>query len=137
MIGSLLRTARPKTVVVTALTQERALRALPILVDRAQQHRRVTYKELAAKIGTHPQHLGRLLRYIRDEICEPRGIPLISAIVVRTRSRLPGRGFLTEGADHLTVAEYRQAAQRCWDQVFEYPGWADVLEQLGLRPIQR
>ena len=80
--------------VVAARTRGLARLALPYPVARAQQHETVTYKERAVSIGTHPVPLRFPLGYIRAEICEPRGLPLISTIVVDPCTGLPGDGFL-------------------------------------------
>jgi hypothetical protein len=85
--------------VVTARTRKLVLLERPYLVARSQQHKTVTYKELAVSIGTHPVPLRFPLGYIRAEICEPRGLPLISTLVIDPCTGLPGDGFLAGGPD--------------------------------------
>src|SRR4051812_34592430 len=91
-------------------TPESASRALPFLIQSALRRRTVTYGELGQRINRHPRDLAEVLRYIRDDVCAPRGLPPLSAIVVSKQSGLPGGGFLAGGASHLTDEEYRQKA---------------------------
>ena len=109
-----------------------SLQALPILVRSARQRKIVTYPELTDQLGKHPHISAHILRYIRDEICIPRGLPLISAIVVHKNTLSPGDGFLPEGAAHLTQAEKKQKYEELRDQVFAFRGWEDLLIDLGL-----
>ena len=79
---------------------ENASLALPYLVYYAKKGKTLTYKELAEKINSHPIALSYMLGYIRDDICLKRGLPMISVIVVRTDTGLPGADFSSRR--HLT-----------------------------------
>lgn len=121
----------------TTYTIENAYRALPYLVHAAQQRATLTYKELAAKIGRHHRSMPHVLGYIRDEVCTPRNLPLINAIVVNTTTRLPGESFLAEGTAGLSAEAYRATFEAVRDQVFACTAWNSLLDELGLTPIQK
>jgi hypothetical protein len=123
--------------VVTQLTIDRAHLALPHLVHCAQQHRAITYGELSKRMGlSHHRPLSNPLYFIRDEICTPRGLPLLTAIVVRQDTHLPGDSWLPEGTGHLSDDEYEREFRRNRDLVFVCDRWGALLEDLGLNPIQ-
>ena len=74
------------------------------LKECASKMRVVTYGEVEAAVGEHALSLGpRHLDYIQDEICRPRGLPFISAIVVNSRTWKPGTGFMPDG---VTINEH-------------------------------
>jgi len=60
----------------------------------ADDMRTVTYGEVAEQTALAAPGLTHQLAYIRDQICRPRGIPWLSAIVVNTQTRRPGHAFL-------------------------------------------
>jgi hypothetical protein len=109
-----------------------SLEALPILVRSARQRKILSYQELTDKLGKHPHIAAHILRCIRDEICIPRGLPYISAIVGHKNTLIPGDGFLPEGTAHLTPEEKKQKYEELRDEVFAFKGWEDVLVDLGL-----
>jgi hypothetical protein len=105
---------------------------LPYLVLSAKTKRTPTYKDLANLIGTHPRVMSKVLGYIRDDLCIPRGLPLITSIVVNQGSGLPGDDWLPQGTSHLSSEEYRQEFEKLRDEVFAYLGWDLLLKELGL-----
>ncbi len=115
-------------------TQEYALLVLPHLVACARQRMTITYGELARRVNRHHRPLRYALGYVRDEICRPRDLPLISALVVNKETGRPGESFLPEGTLHLTDAEYAARFASLRDQAFAYPHWEVLLQELGLRP---
>jgi len=117
-------------------TQEYALLILPHLVACAQQRVTIPYGELAHRVNRHHRPLGYALGYVRDEICRPRDLPLISAIVVNKDTGRPGESFLPEGTFHLTDAEYRKRFECLRDQAFEYSHWDALLQELGLQSVR-
>ena len=116
-------------------TIEKAELALPHLVDYAKRGSAVTYKELGHKVDLHPRPLRYVLGYIRDEICVPKGLPLINSIVVNQDTRLPGESFLVDEAGPLTWEQYRQTVQAEQKRVFDYTAWDALLADLGLSPV--
>ena len=110
--------------------------ALPHLVHYARMRKTMTYSELGAMIGQHWRATSHLLYYIRDEICIPRGLPLLTAIVVSKSRGLPGESWLPGGTAHLSLEQYTQTYEAVRDQVFAFDGWEALLEDLGLARIR-
>ena len=108
----------------TDYTIENAKLALPHLVHHAQVGKTLTYKQLGEKIDRHYRNaVPKLLGYIRDEICLKHGLPMLNAIVVNNRTKLPGDGFLSGGSKHLSKKEYEEIK----DEIFAYDKWDDLL----------
>ena len=120
----------------TKTTVKRAYLALPHLVHRARIRKTVTYGELARKIGCHHRAVQHFLGYIRDEICAPRGLPLINAIVVNQDTQMPGGGWLPGGVHHLSIDERQQKYEKFRDKVFACHEWDSLLQALGLSMIR-
>ncbi len=115
---------------------EYSRRALPFLIYCAQQRRTLTYKELADHASCHHRVTAHILGYIRDEICAPRTLPYINAIVIRQDNGLPGDAWLPEGTAHLTDTEYREQFEQFRDKVFAFSGWNELLKELSLPPME-
>lgn len=118
----------------TKATLKLVPRLLPHLVTCARRGEVITYKNLGAKIGVHYRAVTPCLYYIRDEICHPRGLPLLTAIVVRQDTGLPGGSWLPEGTEHLSDEEYRREYEKYRAQVFACDKWDSLLEDLVLSP---
>jgi hypothetical protein len=119
----------------TRLTIEIARRALPYLVHAAQMREVLTYGGLAEKVGCHWRTLRLPLYYIKDNICAPRSLPPLTAIVVSQATHLPGSGFLPEGTPELSPEEYRQEFEAFRDRVFTFKHWDRLLDELDLQPL--
>lgn len=115
---------------------EYSRRALPFLIHCAQQRRTLTHKELSEHAGCHHRVAAHILGYIRDDICAPRKLPYINAIVIRQDTGLPGDAWLPEGTDHLSDREYREQFEQFRDRVFAFPGWDTLLKELSLSPVE-
>ena len=63
----------------------------------ATDMRTVTYQELGDEVGLPAVGTAKPLGYIRDHICIPRKLPLLTFIAVQSHSRRPGEGFLPDG----------------------------------------
>jgi hypothetical protein len=107
------------------------------LVRAAQRRETPTYGQLGDAIGRHHRTIPDVLGYIRDDICHPRNLPLINAIVINARTKLPGDAFLPEGTEDLTKDQYKLAFEAHRDEVFAHTGWNDLLRELGLSPIRK
>ncbi len=116
-------------------SQRYAMLILPHLVQCAQRRETITYGELARRVDWHHRPLRYSLGHIRDEICRPRGLPLLNSIVV-TQDGTPGESFLPEGTAHLSRMEHWSEARRLQEEVFDYPHWDALLEELGLSPLE-
>jgi len=119
----------------TELSKEYGEKILPYLVQVAKTKKTITYKELAAKIGAHHRAMGNALAYVRDEICIPKGLPLITCIVVSGNTGLPGESWLPQGTSNLSDEEYKQEFIRYRDQVMAYHGWDALLKELDLPAV--
>lgn len=127
------------------LYQERARRALPILVRQAKAHQTMFYGELAAELGasnprTMDYPLGAIGQALLDlEETWGRPVPLIQALVVNKATGLPGDGigfFAPSAADFKKASrqERQLIVDRMLLEVFTYRDWDLVLEALELRP---
>jgi hypothetical protein len=127
------------------LYQERAAKALPILVRQAHAHCPISYSGLAAELNMpNPRNLnyvlgsvGATISAVSEDRTEP--IPPIQALVINQGSRLPGHGFDNfdpgKRMDQLTPRERRLAISRLFDEIYTYPKWPDLLETLSLQPL--
>lgn len=112
--------------------------ALPHLVYCAKMKNTITYQDLGDRIDRHAHFvLPGILGYIREDICGEEGLPYISAIVVNKYTRMPGRGFLPGGTDHLSKEEYRKAFEEIRDKVFACREWDSLLKKMGLSPLTK
>ena len=80
----------------------------------AVQERIVTYEKVGRQVGLAPQGTARPLYFIRD-VCLDRGLPPLTALVVRKRTRLPGPG-LKPNHTSVTQAEWDEMTS----QVFAF-----------------
>jgi hypothetical protein len=116
----------------TEYTRDNARRLLPHLVRYAKRRQTVTYGRLATDIGRHHRAVPHALGYIRDEICLPRRLPAINAIVVKAQSGLPGESVFAEGASDLSSSADVRRLREAQQAAFSYRGWDALLAELGL-----
>ena len=128
------------------LYQQRARIVLPMLVRQAWSGQPVRYEMLATEAGmSNPRNLnyplgciGERLDALADEWDDE--IPHIQSLVVGKGTGLPGDGFdgflrrQGYGWEKGNKTERRAVIQEYWTKVYEYPYWADVLEELDLEP---
>ena len=116
----------------TQTTIDYAMRILPEMIRCAQLRQTITYGDLAHRADLHHRALPWALGYIRDELCDARGLPLLNVIVINKDTGEPGVSFLPDGTDHLSRAEYTQAFELIRDQVFACDRWDSLMKDLGL-----
>jgi putative restriction endonuclease len=80
----------------------RAFKAWPILTERADKKKNITYEELANALGTHPRALRFVLDIIQD-YCLKNQLPPLTILVVRKNTRLPSSNFLTHDIEDYAV----------------------------------
>ena len=85
----------------------------------AREKRIITYGELGHDVGLAARGTAKPLYYIRDE-CLRRGLPPITALVVRKSDRLPGVGLTT----NLTQVA-RQEHETMVNQAFTFD-WSSI-----------
>ncbi len=128
------------------LYQERARRALPILVRQAATQKPIFYEALATELGMpNPRNLNWVLGSVGTTLQElacksdwNEDIPHIQSLVINQRDRLPGSGFegflsdRLKGYGELSPAQKRAYLDGYWHDIFAYPRWAEVLNACGL-----
>ncbi len=127
------------------LYQERARRALPILVRQALANQHIYYSDLATELGMpNPRNLnfvlgsiGQTLQQLSDEWKEI--VPPINCLVVNKATGLPGEGvgvFIDDDDKHKFSKLPRKQQRIIIDvqlhKIFTYTRWLDVLKYLGL-----
>jgi hypothetical protein len=127
------------------LYQERARRALPLLVRQAQAHAPIYYSDLSAELGmSNPRNLnyvlgsiGQALQLLAVEWSE--NVPPIQCLVINKSKGVPGEGigiwFGNEVFRKLSRKQQRELVQIESQKIFAYRKWQKVLAALGLRPV--
>ena len=95
-----------------------------VLKEHAKYMTTITYKELGARVGLPAVGTRYPLRFIRDSICRPLGIPWLNALAVQKNSWLPGDSFIPDGV----IGEGAMHEMLWWRgmvlQVYAFP-WDD------------
>lgn len=130
--------------------RETAKKALPILINFAENRRATTYTELAKLLFNDKKYafplmaaLGRLGKSLellsQAEPGKVGKVPPIQLIVCNQKTRRPGNlglGFLgvrKSVADAMSKSELNLLVRGAHQTVFDYPRWQEVLRTLGLR----
>lgn len=125
------------------LYQERARKALPLLVRQAFTHTPIYYSDLAAELSMpNPRNLNYVLGCIGQQL-EALGlqwnekIPAIQCLVINKNSGIPGEGigwFIEKKNDFrkLPRKQQRMLVDVELQKVYSYPRWNDVLSTFGL-----
>lgn len=116
-------------------TEELARLILPHLIRAAREGQIITYGDLGRCIGSHHRPLRYALGFIRDQLCIPKGLPMLNVLVVNKDTELPGESFLAGGTAHLSDQQYEVRFQEERARVFPHDGWENLLQSLGLKPI--
>jgi len=136
---------RAKLIFGDKLYQRRARKALPILVRQAQVGEPITYESLARELAMpNPRNLNYVLGSIGATLEQtsrkwPETIPPVQALVINKVTGMPGEGvspFLQDGQVFrlLPSKQKRVQLEVVLQEIFMYPRWADVLDELGLAP---
>jgi hypothetical protein len=126
--------------------QERARRALPILIRQASSKKPIHYEFLAAQLGMpNPRNLNWVLGSVGvtlNELASRKDwneeIPQIQSLVINKVTRLPGSGFegflaqRVPAYGRLSKAEKRAYLEGYWLDIFAYAYWPEVLKALDL-----
>jgi len=116
-------------------TKSLAYQALPYLIRCAQKRQTVTYGELGAHLNRHHHSLSPMLRYIRDQICNPQGYPSLTALVISKNTHRTMDGFFKEDVTDLSEDEKQQKYEQFRDNTFQFTKWEELLFKLGLEPL--
>lgn len=123
------------------LYQERARKALPLLVRQAEAGQKMFYSSLAEELGmSNPRNLNYVLGSIGQTLQNlsrswNERIPPIQCLVVNKSTGLPGNGigwFLDVDFDNLSPQEQIRLVDIQLLYVFNYERWSDVLAKLNL-----
>jgi hypothetical protein len=127
------------------LYQERARKALPLLVRQAHAHAKIYYSSLADELGmVNPRNLNYVLGSIGQALQRlsfERGeeVPPLQCLVVNKNTGLPGEGvgWFIAGMENFATLSRRQQRDIVNAEllkIFSYTKWWEVLTALGLEP---
>jgi hypothetical protein len=127
------------------LYQQRARRALPLLVRQAESGEVILYSDLAEELGMlNARNLNFVLGSVGQTMANlskawKETVPPIQCLVVNKQTRLPGEGigwFMISHSEYakLPRARQRDIVKKELERVFVYSKWRDVLGALNLRP---
>lgn len=122
------------------LYQKRARAIFPILVRQAVAGQKISYGDLGEELNLHHRVLRTPLGCIGDTLLElgkqwQEEIPPIQGLVVNQKTGLPGdnvnflRHFISQKPDS---RQKEAIVNAVLGEVFSYPKWSAVLEELGL-----
>jgi hypothetical protein len=125
------------------LYQNRARKALPILVRQALANKPIYYSALARELNMpNPRNLNYVLGSIGQTLHEISvkwndEIPPINCLVINKVTDLPGEGISWFVTDKSSFARLPRKQQRAiidveLQRIYAYPRWREVLEYLGL-----
>jgi len=125
------------------LYQERARRAMPILVRQALANQPIFYSDLANELEMpNPRNLNYVLGSIGQTLQEISAewkdkIPPINCLVINKNTGLPGEGIIWFIADKNSFGKLPRKQQRSridseLHKIYTYPRWLEVLKYLGL-----
>lgn len=124
---------------------QRARKTLPYLVRQAIAGQTIHYGDLVEEVGMpNPRNLNYVLGAIGKALIKlgkktNRNIPPIQRIVVNKKTNMPGEGFnwflKIPNFKKLTLPQKREILNRSLTEIYTFPDWNWVLEQLGLEPL--
>jgi len=127
--------------------QQKACKALPILIRQARSRKPIFYEHLADELGiknarTLNWPLGSIGATIDALASERRWTfpppPHLQSLVINQRDKMPGSGFEAFLASRvpnygeLTKPQKREYLDGYWNDIFAYAFWDDVLDALNL-----
>lgn len=128
------------------LYQQRARAALPILVRQAKARNPLLYSDLAQELAMpNPRNLNFVLGSIGQTLEQlsrqwDLKIPPLQALVINKSSGLPGDGigwFLIKDEHYaaLPLSQKKERVKAELRHVFSFARWDEVLNTLGLEPV--
>ena len=124
---------------------ERAKATLPYLVRQAKARETIVYSALANAVGMrNARNMNFVLGAIGKAVLElgeqsNTSIPPIQCLVVSKKDGIPGDGvgwFIDKpDYDKLNKTQKEALIEKKLQEIYNYPNWDCVLDQLGLEPI--
>lgn len=129
------------------LYQERARRALPILVRQAKAGVHIYYSDLSIELNMkNPRNLNCVLGAIGSELLElgkkwKLNIPPLQSLVFNRHNQMPGEGIILfihnpEEYKNATRKRKRILIDQMLLEVYKFDQWDKVLRELGLEPLK-
>lgn len=129
------------------LYQQRARKALPLLVRQAMASTPIVYEDLAHELNMpNPRNLNYVLGSIGQTLLNLSEhwdieVPPIQCLVVNKNTRLPGEGigwFITDLSHYkrLSNKQRRQVVDAELQKIYAFDKWPRVLSTLSLEPSQ-
>jgi hypothetical protein len=125
---------------------KRARKTLPYLIRQAKAGQPIYYSDLAKEIGIpNPRNLNYILGAIGNALIElgkktGTKIPQIQCITLNKQTNLLGDGigwFIDKNDfNKLSRSEKQRIVSIVFADIYSFQKWDDVLNQLGLEPIQ-
>lgn len=130
------------------LYQQRARKALPLLVRQAHAGEPITYESLAAELSMpNPRNLNYVLGSIGQALNNlaeswENDVPPIQCLVVNKGSGLPGEGiswFIGSLSEYkkLSKRQRRQIVDAELAKIYGFPKWHQVLDAFSLSPVSQ
>ena len=129
------------------LYQERARKALPLLIRQATASTPIVYEDLAHELNMpNPRNLNYVLGSIGQTLLNLAEhwnieVPPIQCLVVNKNTRLPGEGigwFITDHSHYkkLSNKQRRQLVDAELQKIYAFAKWPEVLSTLCLKSAQ-
>lgn len=129
----------------TKIYQERAKRALPLLVAQAKAKNTITYGQFAKEMDMpNPRNLNKVLGAVGSELKKlgkewGEEIPPLTCLVINKLEKTPQRGIgfymPPEEFEKLSPARQEEVLHHLNSDIWDYKRWDDVLRHFGLEPI--
>jgi len=129
----------------TKTYQERAKRALPLLVAQAKAKNTITYGQFAKEMEMpNPRNLNKVLGAVGSELKNlgkewGEEIPPLTCLVINKHEKTPQRGIgfymPPEEFEKLSHARQEEVLHHVNSDIWDYKRWDDVLHHFGLEPV--
>lgn len=127
------------------LYQQRARKALPLLVRQAKAEQPIIYSGLAEELDMpNARNLNYVLGYIGGALQDLSkkwniNIPPIQSLVVNKFTGIPGEGFWgLAGLESFAKSSLKQKKlliTQMLQEIYQFDQWEEVLKEFGLRPL--
>jgi hypothetical protein len=106
-----------------------AVRIFPHLVECATDGKTTNTEELSQYVRGETRLFSRSLQWIRDYVCEEHKLPPLTVVVENNGKDTPSNSFAPSKVG-LDRAEYEKLRAQTLKEVYSYPRWGAVSENL-------